>query len=169
MSAIEVYSPTDANLHLTLPHDHANSIYSTLPFTYKLDSEFDFAEIRMPGEEQAPLTALDMNTVSAIVWAITRTKQIMNRATQGRGKTDPELQTNPRLIHDSPVPSVTAQARIPDYMYQNLGMDRPRLAMLLESVSINPLKNIGDHDTLQQLYKGLQQLGREAVDWILEV
>ncbi|RXW14020.1 hypothetical protein EST38_g11836 [Candolleomyces aberdarensis] len=150
MSSIEVYSPLDANLHLTLPHDHANSLYSTSPFAYRLDNEFDFVEIS-PMEKGGPcLFALDDHLVSSIIWAATRTKQIINRATKGV------------------VPAVGVQAPIPDYMFDNLGMKKPRLVSLLERTSINPLKNIGDQFILTRLFHGLQQVGREAIDWIVE-
>ncbi|KAJ2922287.1 hypothetical protein H1R20_g14808, partial [Candolleomyces eurysporus] len=150
MNAIESYSPNDSNLHLTLPHDHANSTYSTSPFTYKLDHEFDFAEIHLVGDTQETLVALDHYTVAAIVWAITCTKQIINRATRGI------------------VPAVAVSAPIPEFMYKNLGMDKPRLVALLESTQINPLRNLGKRSVLQQIFQGLQQLGREAIDWIIE-
>ncbi|KAJ2934240.1 hypothetical protein H1R20_g2846, partial [Candolleomyces eurysporus] len=74
----------------------------------------------------------------------------MNRATQGR------------------VPAVAVSAPIPEYMFKNLGMEKPRLAVLLERANINPLLNIGDRDQLRRMFQGRQQLGREAVDWIIE-
>ncbi|RXW12197.1 hypothetical protein EST38_g13656 [Candolleomyces aberdarensis] len=149
MSRIETYSPTQPDLHLTLPHDHANSILSTSPFSYKLDDEFDF--IVLPSNDgQPPTVALDSFLVSAITWAAVRTKQIMNRATKGR------------------VPSVAVSAPIPDDLFENLGMEKPRLAVLLEQANINPLLNIGNRRQLTQLFRGLQQLGREAIDWIIE-
>ncbi|RXW19084.1 hypothetical protein EST38_g6780 [Candolleomyces aberdarensis] len=150
MNAIATYSPTQPDLHLTLPHDHANSILSTSPFSYKLDDEFDFIEV-LPGlHGETPKVALDSYLVAAITWAATRTKQIMNRATQGR------------------VPAVAVSAPIPEYMFKNLGMEKPRLALLLERANINPLLNIGDKGQLKRMFRGLQQLGREAVDWIIE-
>ncbi|KAJ2923544.1 hypothetical protein H1R20_g13550, partial [Candolleomyces eurysporus] len=150
MSSIATYSPTQPELHLTLPHDHANSTLSTSPFSYKLDDEFDFVEILPTAVWESPKVALDSNLVTSIIWAATRTKQIMNRATQGR------------------VPSVAVSAPIPDYMYKNLGMNKPRLATLLERANINPLLNIGDKGQLTRLFRGFQQLGREAIDWIVE-
>jgi hypothetical protein len=53
-------------------------------------------------------------------------------------------------------------------MFQNLGMEKPCLALLLENTSINPLLNISGKDQLRRMFKGLQQLGREAIDWIVE-
>ncbi|KAJ2936422.1 hypothetical protein H1R20_g672, partial [Candolleomyces eurysporus] len=150
MSSIEVYSPLDAALHLTLPHDHANSIFSTSPFTYKLDEEFDFAEILPLEEGEQPHVVLDSAVVAALFWAATRTKQIINRATRGA------------------VPAVSVSAPIPNRLFENLGMKKPRLVTLFERTSINPLLNIGDKGTLRRLYQGLQQVGREAIDWIIE-
>jgi hypothetical protein len=86
MSAIATYSPTQPELHLTLPHDHANSILSTSPFSYRLDDEFDFMEVLPAQNGEEPLVALDAALVAAITWAATHTKQLMNRATAGRGK-----------------------------------------------------------------------------------
>ncbi|KAJ2923305.1 hypothetical protein H1R20_g13791, partial [Candolleomyces eurysporus] len=150
MSTITTYSPTQPDLHLTLPHDHANSILSTSPFSYKLDDEFDFIEILPSVYGEAPRVALDSYLVAAITWAATRTKQIINRATQGR------------------VPAVAVSTPIPEYMFRNLGMEKPCLANLLKHANINPLLNIRDKDQLRRMFWGLQQLGREAVDWIIK-
>ncbi|RXW16344.1 hypothetical protein EST38_g9514 [Candolleomyces aberdarensis] len=149
MSAIEVYTPVEPELHLTLPHDHANSVHSTSPFIYKLDEEFDFVEILPTSLHESSGWAMDSFTVAALTWAAARTKQVINRATRGV------------------VPSVAVNAPIPDYMFKNLGMKKPHLVALLEGTSINPLLNIAKEKvTLKRLYCGLQQLGREAIDWI---
>ncbi|RXW11657.1 hypothetical protein EST38_g14199 [Candolleomyces aberdarensis] len=150
MTAIATYCPTQPELHLTLPHDHANSILSTSPFSYRLDDEFDFVEILPTHVGEESRYALDASLVAAITWAATRTKQMMNRATQGR------------------VATAVVGAAIPDYMFKNLGMEKPRLALLLENTNINPLLNIGEKDRLKRMFRGLQQLGREAIDWIVE-
>ncbi|KAJ2927229.1 hypothetical protein H1R20_g9863, partial [Candolleomyces eurysporus] len=150
MSAIEVYSPLDSDLHLTLPRDHANSIYSTSPLTYKLDEEFDFVEIFPTGDRNHLQVGLDPAFVTALFWAITRVKQIINRATRGA------------------VPSVAVNVAIPDELFDNLGMKKPKLLVLLERADINPLRCFGERSTLRQIVSGLQQLGREAIGWILE-
>ncbi|KAJ2936021.1 hypothetical protein H1R20_g1073, partial [Candolleomyces eurysporus] len=67
MSLIEVHSPLDASLHLTLPHNHANSIYSTSPFAYRLDDELDFVEISPVEKGGRPLCALDSHLVHSII------------------------------------------------------------------------------------------------------
>ncbi|KAJ2923698.1 hypothetical protein H1R20_g13397, partial [Candolleomyces eurysporus] len=150
MSAIEVYSPLDSDLHLTLPHDHANSIYSTSPFTYKLDEEFDFVEIFPTGDRNHSQVGLDPAFVTALFWAITRIKQVINRATKGA------------------VPSVAVNSVISDELFENLGMKKPKLLILLERADINPLRCFGERSTLRQIVSGLQQVGREAIGWILE-
>ncbi|KAJ2925838.1 hypothetical protein H1R20_g11252, partial [Candolleomyces eurysporus] len=150
MSSIEVYSPLDTALHLSLPYDHTNSVYSTSPFTYKLDEEFDFAEIFPLEPGGRPRVALDSALVTSLFWAATRTKQVINRATRGV------------------VPAVNVGAVIPDSLFKSLGMKKPRLVTLFERTNINPLLNIGDRDILTRLFRGLQQIGREAIDWIVE-
>jgi hypothetical protein len=47
-------------------------------------------------------------------------------------------------------------------------MAKPRLVTLLEQTNINPLRCFGDRNTLKRIVNGLQQLGRKAVNWIVE-
>ncbi|RXW15931.1 hypothetical protein EST38_g9924 [Candolleomyces aberdarensis] len=151
MSAIEVYSPLDSDLHLTLPHDHANSIYTTSPFSSKLDKEFNFVEILPTGDRNYSQVGLDPAFVTALFWAITQIKQVINHATKGT------------------VPLVAVNTIIPNKLFKNLGMKKPKLLVLLEQADINPLWCFRDQSTLWQIISGLQQLGQEAIRWILEV
>jgi hypothetical protein len=47
-------------------------------------------------------------------------------------------------------------------------MAKPKLCVLLERTDINPLHCFGDCTTLRQVVNGLQQLGREAIGWMVE-
>ncbi|KAJ2936133.1 hypothetical protein H1R20_g960, partial [Candolleomyces eurysporus] len=121
MTAIKVYLPLDSNLHLTLPNNHANSIYTTSPFTYKLDEEFDFVKIFPTNNRNHTLIGLDPTFMTALFWAITQVKEIINRATKGA------------------VPSVAVNMVIPDELFDYLGMKKPKLLVLLERADIDPL------------------------------
>jgi hypothetical protein len=64
------------------------------------------------------------------------------------------------------VPAAGVNTVIPDEFFDNLGMKKPKLLVLLERTNINPLCCFGDGSTLRQIMLGLQQFGREAINWI---
>jgi hypothetical protein len=54
-------------------------------------------------------------------------------------------------------------------MFQNLGMNKPQLIDYAEKYHINPLLNHGEKGILTAIFKALQEIGKEMVDWVMEV
>jgi hypothetical protein len=70
MSTIKVYAPPSLDAQSVLPYNHANSTFSTSPFSYKLDEEFDFVEVFAAQGNALPQVVLDPAFVNALFWAI---------------------------------------------------------------------------------------------------
>jgi hypothetical protein len=148
MSALTEYSPLAPGLSLVLTNNHLSSIPANSPLTYILNDLDDFLPIAKTGDDKI-IYAMDFGTANSIFWCLDRLVRYLKRC----AGIEPGFPNSPN---------------IPEHMYHNLGLIKPRLVEYAEQYQINPLLNQGSKEVLTSIFKALQGLGRELVDWMME-
>ncbi|KAJ2916731.1 hypothetical protein MD484_g3708, partial [Candolleomyces efflorescens] len=148
MSMITEYSPLAPELSLALTNSHISSIPANSPLTYVLNDSDDFLAIAKTDNGKW-IHAMDFGTANVLVWCLDRLVWYLKRCAGIE-------------------PTNADATNIPDHMYENLGMKKPRLIEYAERYRINPLLNQGDKEVLTAIFKALQDAGKEMVDWMME-
>ena len=150
MQAIETYTPSLSNLHLT-PFQSVNTIADDIhPFNYRLTTD-NFISLTLPDGQL--LYALDPATGTSLWWALRRIARVITRA----------------AVHSLPIdPSfpVSQRAYIPQFQFDRIAMQRPTILSTLDSNCMNPLYGYTSRENIQAWYTNFENMGRQAVQWI---
>ena len=150
MQAIETYTPSLPNLHLT-PFLSADTIADDVnPLNYPLTPD-DFITLTLPNSQL--LYALDPATGTSLWWALRRIAKIIMRAAVHSIPFDPSL-------------PVAQRAYIPDFQFDHIAMQRPAILSTLSPDCMNPLYGYTSREIIQGWFIDFQDMGRQAVQWI---
>ena len=150
MQAIESYTPSSPNLHLT-PFQSINTVTDDVnPLHYHLTVD-DFITLTLPTGQL--LYALDPATGTSLWWALRCITRIITRA----------------AIHSIPTNSyvpVAQRAYIPQFQFDHIAMQRPAILSTLNPDCMNPLYGYTSRENIQGWFTDFQNMGRQAVQWI---
>lgn len=150
MQAIETYTPSLSNLHLT-PFQAVNTVADDInPLNYRLTSD-DFITLTLPNGQL--LYALDPATGTSLWWALRRIARIITRAAVHSIPIDPSL-------------PVALRAYVPQFQFDRIAMQRPAILSTLDPDCMNPLYGYTSRENIQAWFVDFQSMGRQAVQWI---
>ena len=150
MQAIEAYTPSLPNLHLT-PFQTSNTVTDDInPLNYRLTTD-DFITLTLPNGQL--LYALDPATGTSLWWALRRIARVITHAAVHSIPIDPSL-------------PVARRAYVPQFQFDRIAMQRPAVLSTLDPDFMNPLYGYTSREIIQAWFVDFQNMGRQAVQWI---